>query len=147
MRRPDDDFLFVYGTLRRGAPGKPGEGNDMEEALAKSATYIGRGRARGRLYRVDWYPGALDSRSSKDVVHGDVYRVPRTLLPLLDEYEDAGTTAQSRREYVRKRKVVRLNDGRSVQAWTYIYNRPVREERRIRSGDFLVDPVQGRKRV
>jgi len=137
--KPPEAYLFVYGTLRAGAPGEPGAGNPMMELLQKRARRIGRGRVRGRLYQVDWYPGLRHSPSARDSVVGDVYALAdcRALLRTLDAYEEASVKPKPEAEYLRRKKVVALEDGGKIDAWTYIYNRNPDESRRIPSGDFL----------
>jgi gamma-glutamylcyclotransferase (GGCT)/AIG2-like uncharacterized protein YtfP len=80
------DHLFVYGTLRRGA-----QPNGHAALLHGAARFVGRGRVRGRLYRVSWYPGLVDSDDGHDTVVGDVFALPagESLLAALDAYEDA----------------------------------------------------------
>jgi gamma-glutamylcyclotransferase (GGCT)/AIG2-like uncharacterized protein YtfP len=62
------DLLFVYGTLRRGC------GSVEAQRLHAQATWLGQGRVRGRLYRVDWYPALVACRSGGDEVTGDAMR-------------------------------------------------------------------------
>ncbi|RIV22251.1 gamma-glutamylcyclotransferase [Fibrisoma montanum] len=47
------DLLFVYGTLRRGAH------NETATYLHQRSTYVGTGYLPGKLFEVDWYPGAV----------------------------------------------------------------------------------------
>ena len=78
--------VFVYGTLRAG------ESNDIHRAAERNAgvadpVLVGSGRIRGRLYDFGAYPGVvLDADASS--VHGDVYRIEDTLVPVLDEIEE-----------------------------------------------------------
>lgn len=129
-------YLFVYGTLR---PGHSGKGSRMMRKLMADAVHIGRGRARGKLFRVGWYPGLVSSTKPNEYVVGDVFRLPREsgLLTKLDRYEDASTKQDPNREYIRRRKVVTLDSGDQVVAWAYVYNRPVSRTRLIEDGDFV----------
>jgi gamma-glutamylcyclotransferase (GGCT)/AIG2-like uncharacterized protein YtfP len=137
-------YLFVYGTLR---PGHGGKGSRMMRKLSADAVHIGRGTVRGKLFRIGWYPGLVPSAKPDDTVTGDVFRLPRAggLLAKLDEYEDASPGRGARSEYVRRRKVVRLDNGEQIIAWTYVYNRPVLPERRIEGGDFMRAVRKSRK--
>jgi gamma-glutamylcyclotransferase (GGCT)/AIG2-like uncharacterized protein YtfP len=113
--------LFAYGTLKDPA---------RLAAVVGPTTrcrVVGAGRVRGVLYDVGDYPALRPSRGSTDTVaglllelHGD------TALERVDAYEgvDSGL-------YLRRRCVVRLDDGRRATAWTYVYNRSTAALRRI----------------
>jgi gamma-glutamylcyclotransferase (GGCT)/AIG2-like uncharacterized protein YtfP len=62
---------------------------------------------------------------------------PDRLLAVLDDYEGIGPEHEQPTLYLRETLPVTLGDGSIVQAWTYIYNHPVSETRRIASGRFL----------
>ena len=64
-----DEFIFVYGTLRKGAA------NAMHGVLARYGEYFCDGMMQGRLYEVDGYPGAIASDNPEDVVQGELYRM------------------------------------------------------------------------
>ena len=127
------EYLFVYGTLRRDS------GSAMHDLLAKHAQPVGKGVYRGRLYRIDWYPGAVPSDDPDETVHGEIYLMqhPELILPQLDRYEETGPDFPEPHEYVRRRQPVRLLSGECLSAWIYLYNRPVDSLMRISSGDFL----------
>lgn len=77
--------VFVYGTLRAG------ESNDIRLAAERhgiaAPMLIGSGHINGRLYDFDAYPGlVLDPTAGP--VHGDIYRIEETLVPVLDEIEE-----------------------------------------------------------
>jgi gamma-glutamylcyclotransferase (GGCT)/AIG2-like uncharacterized protein YtfP len=77
--------VFVYGTLRAG------ESNDIRLAAERNGiaapVLIGSGHINGRLYDFDAYPGlVLDPTAGP--VHGDIYRIDETLVPVLDEIEE-----------------------------------------------------------
>ena len=66
---------------------------------------------------------------------------PEALLRVLDEYEGFGTSHPQPNEFVRERVRVTLDDARgadeAIEAWTYLYNRPVMNLPQIMSGRFL----------
>ncbi len=126
------DCLFVYGTLR------PDCRHPAHRLLATGAERIGGGWLRGRLYEVSGYPGAVLSDDPGDLVAGDLYRLtdPAAILARLDDYEEAAEHFPPPREYRRCRVKVRLNDGWSVIAWVYLYNRPTENLRPIPGGDY-----------
>jgi len=125
--------LFVYGTLRQGGA------NPMHDFLAREADFLGKATCQGRLYRIDFYPGAVDSADYNDVVHGEVYRLHRPPFALaeLDRYEACGPGFANPTEYVRELRQVRLHNGHAIEAWVYIYNRPVEGLELIPGGDFF----------
>jgi gamma-glutamylcyclotransferase (GGCT)/AIG2-like uncharacterized protein YtfP len=68
-------ILFVYGTLKKGEPG--------HELLGR-ADYVGDLTLHGLVLVPGEYPSAVIGEGS---VSGEVYLVPESSLPLLDEYE------------------------------------------------------------
>ena len=113
------ELVFVYGTLRRGGS------NHFRMAEAE---FVESGSLRGRLYRIDWYPGLVVD-SAGDEIFGDVFRVTPGQLAVLDEFEG--------HEYRRIRATVRTPYGVPMQAWIWEWLMPVDEGQRITSGDWL----------
>ncbi|MEW6646501.1 MAG: gamma-glutamylcyclotransferase family protein [Pseudomonadota bacterium] len=128
-----ESHLFVYGTLRQGGA------NPMHDFLARESDFIAHATWQGRLYRVDFYPGAVPSDDPAEVVHGEVYRLRRPLFALaeLDRYEACGPGFALPTEYVRELRQVRLHNGHTIAAWVYVYNRPVEGLELIPGGDFF----------
>jgi gamma-glutamylcyclotransferase (GGCT)/AIG2-like uncharacterized protein YtfP len=126
------DQLFVYGTLMRGFD------HPMAKLLSRSAEFIGEARCQGRLYLVKHYPGLVLSDDANDVVFGELFRLhtPEASLVTLDDYEGCGPGITSP-QYLRQVLPVMLDDGNVSEAWTYVYNRPVANLKRIVSGRFL----------
>jgi gamma-glutamylcyclotransferase (GGCT)/AIG2-like uncharacterized protein YtfP len=128
-------YLFVYGTLRRDAA------HPMAEVLHAASTHLGEARFQGRLYRVSWYPAAVASPDPEETIIGDLFALhagrEAELLETLDEYE--GTKSESGRPpyYRRERHAVTLSDGRTPEAWVYLFNRSTDKLERIASGDFV----------
>ncbi|WP_408056510.1 gamma-glutamylcyclotransferase family protein [Tardiphaga alba] len=127
------ELIFVYGTLMRGFD------HPMSKRLAAGADFLGEASCRGRLYMIAHYPGLLHAIAEDDVVYGDLFRMrdPDTLLAVLDDYEGIGPEQEQPQLYLRELLPVTSGDGSVTQAWTYIYNRPVIETKRIASGRFL----------
>lgn len=125
--------LFVYGTLRKGTS------SEMYRILAREADFVADATFHGRLYMIDYYPGVVPSANQEDVVHGELYHMlnPTSVLQKLDVYEECGEGFSLPQEYVRQIVDVMLPSGKMCKAWTYIYNRPVHNLKRIISGDFL----------
>ena len=133
-------YLFVYGTLRRDA------NSEMFHLLARYADFVGYSTYQGTLYKIDYYPGVVPSKHRADLVQGETYQLhePDFVLSRLDEYEECGTGFQKPTEYVREIQNVRLQNGETIQAWVYIYNRPTDNLELVQSGDFLtIQPEKG----
>lgn len=112
-------LVFVYGTLRQGGS------NHFRMA---GAEFVESGSLRGRLYRIDWYPGLVVD-SAGDEISGEIYAVNPENLALLDEFEG--------HEYRRIRATVRTPYGVPMQAWIWEWLMPVDEGQRITGGDWL----------
>src|SRR5205823_11155014 len=77
-------------------------------------TLIGRGTVRGRLLSLGRYPGIVDGG---DRVTGELYRIDdEELLPAVDREEGYN--------FLRRRAVVTLTDGRRARVWIYRYRGP-----------------------
>lgn len=129
MKPPEPTLLFVYGSLRRDAAGKP------HPLLGPDAVWQGPAHCRGRLYRVASYPGAVLDDGCADLVHGELYALPRpeAIWPVLDAWEDCAPHAADP-EYQRLQITVTRPDGSRCTAWIYRYLRDVDESTRIASG-------------
>ena len=125
------DYLFTYGTLMKGYE------NPLADQLKSQSTFIGYAHMAGLIYLVSWYPGAIYLPDSDQKVKGEVYKISdnKSLLPLLDEYEDVfeGETSSL---YLRKVIPVYFESGDILNCWTYLYNQPVSELTRIEDGNF-----------
>jgi gamma-glutamylcyclotransferase (GGCT)/AIG2-like uncharacterized protein YtfP len=127
------DRLFVYGTLMRGFD------HPMAKLLAANADFVGEATCCGKLYLVRHYPGLVLSNEASDIVHGELFRLRARdeMLGEFDMYEACGEGFRPPTEYVRQIISVKLADGSSNEAWTYVYNWPVTKLPRIASGRFL----------
>lgn len=138
----NNDYLFVYGTLRKAAA-KP-----MHRVLAQHGDYLAEGSMQGRLYDLTAYPGAVLSDNPAERVHGEIYRLtnPEQALPALDHYEGCSPDFAQPQEYIRTRLAIQLSDGDTVSAWVYVFNHAIDQLEHIASGDWLVFTA-GRKPV
>ena len=107
------DRIFVYGTLRKAS--RPDIHNRF---LGTRAELLGRGTARGRLWRVSWYPALTQSAAGERVV-GEVYRLsdPSSMIAELDTFEVCDLNNPSESEYTREIVTVVLEDGIELAAW------------------------------
>ncbi|MDX1672452.1 MAG: gamma-glutamylcyclotransferase family protein [Balneolaceae bacterium] len=133
MLESENEYLFVYGTLRQGLKGP------ARRILARFSTFEGKGSFRGRLYDTGDFPAAVPSDDSGDRVIGEIYRMLESdeLLRTLDSYEGFDPHADSGNLFNRKMVDVEHPDGKTVKAWVYLYNRPVEHCKHISSGDYL----------
>jgi gamma-glutamylcyclotransferase (GGCT)/AIG2-like uncharacterized protein YtfP len=125
MPTQSDEYLFVYGTLRKGL------NHPMHRVLEQNGTYLGVGVFQGRLYNLGLYPGAVASTDKSAQVIGELYKLERNrqALDRLDNYEG--------RLFARRRVSILLDTRDTIPAWIYLYCGEVEESRRIPSGDYL----------
>ena len=111
-------MLFAYGTLMRGYP--------LHRLLARGAIFVAEARAAGTLLDLGRYPGLVPGPGS---VRGEVYRVDDAeLLAVVDRAEGYN--------FVRRRVLVTLSDGRRARAWVYDYRGPRERAVTIPHGDY-----------
>jgi gamma-glutamylcyclotransferase (GGCT)/AIG2-like uncharacterized protein YtfP len=88
----DAVLVFVYGTLQRGRA--------LHHHLA-GQLFVGAAKTQHlyRLYRIDWYPGIVEHRSSGQglAIHGEVWDVDEPVLKVLDEVEEVDSGLYERR--------------------------------------------------
>lgn len=114
--------------------------NPYARKLRSSSKYIGKGYFNGKLFRVEWYPGALYEPGTPARVHGEIYQLESLeILNELDEYEDV-LEDEAASLYVRKVVPVRNGHGEVIPCWTYLYNRPVLDLPLIEDGYFKTKP-------
>ena len=123
----EGELVFVYGTLRRGA---------SNAWRMDGAEWLDAGEVKGRLYRIDWYPGlVLDAAGGR--VAGDLWRVTSEHLAALDAFEGASTEEVEGAEYRRVRARILGVDPAMSEAWVWEWRGPQREADRIAGGDWL----------
>ena len=120
------DFIFVYGTLRRGERADLGK-----KASNFGVVPVGLDEINGRMYHMGAFPavkaesGEFDS--SKPVVTGEVFLVTDTsIMAVLDAYEGYPNL------YTRLKTSTR--GGRLV--WVYVFPHPTTEDQLIIGGDW-----------
>jgi gamma-glutamylcyclotransferase (GGCT)/AIG2-like uncharacterized protein YtfP len=134
------DTIFVYGTLRSEF------GNEYARRLHGEADFLGPATVRGSIFLVAAYPGY--KREPDGVVCGELWRLrdPEKTLAALDDYEgpeysrvlvSAVPIGTSQREPPAPHSVPQPEPPPPPQsAWIYRYEREVRADCRITSGDF-----------
>lgn len=128
-----EEWLFVYGTLRRGFD------CPMAKWLAAHAAFETTASLTGQLYDVGSYPAFSPGSDPLTIVTGDLFLLPRSqqLLRKLDRYEGIGPGQRQPYEYRRKLLSVKRADGNWQEAWVYVYAWPVTGLRKITGGDYL----------
>lgn len=129
--------LFVYGTLVSAA------GHPNGARLSGEARLVGAASIPGRLYRVGWYPGLVETEAGSERVHGEVYALddPGRSLVWLDGYESIVPGDEVNSEYARVERVVRLASGQEVTAWVYLYQRDVAGLEVVADGQWVAGRV------
>lgn len=114
--------------------------NPYARKLRLSSNYIGKGYFNGKLFRVEWYPGALYEPDAPTRVHGEIYQLSSLeILKELDEYEDV-LEDEAASLYVRKVVPVRNSQEVVIDCWAYLYNQPVSDLPLIEEGYFKTKP-------
>lgn len=117
-------LLFVYGTLRRGAP--------MHGLIERRAVWLGAGRVAGRLLDLGAFPGMVAASAPGDRVVGELYAIAAAdgvaLLDALDRYEGAS--------FERVCATVEGPEG-PVDAWLYVYRGDSRGRPAVPGDDYL----------
>ncbi len=141
-----DDYLFVYGTLRRGAIRTDAAARAFTQ-LEADASFMGLATMDGRLFEVDGYPGGCYQFAVGSHVTGDLYQVDVAagLFSALDAYEESDFHFEQPREYQRQRVPVALGDGSVIYAWVYLYSCSIDALLTIESGDYLLWQRQNEK--
>jgi gamma-glutamylcyclotransferase (GGCT)/AIG2-like uncharacterized protein YtfP len=124
-------YLFVYGTLRSEFP------HPLALRLKSQAKLVGKGFTPGILYDFGRYPGATFKADSRSRVIGEVFalRNAERLLAELDHYEG---TAEPGNPFRRVPIKVHLDQGGTIDAWSYEMSEVPARPRRIESGDFIL---------
>lgn len=123
--------VFFYGTLRRGFD------RTTRAGLDDLLTFLGRGSIQARLFDLGLYPAAVPA--AEGLVWGEIFEMTDVgrVLSVLDEIEGYSEETPDSSLYTRSEVRVRLDDGRTEQAWVYFYNAPLGQAPEIRSGDYL----------
>jgi gamma-glutamylcyclotransferase (GGCT)/AIG2-like uncharacterized protein YtfP len=117
------EMVFVYGTLRRGGS------NDFRMVDSR---FVAEGAVRGRLYRIDWYPGFVADENAGPV-KGEIFMANAEAIAALDDFEGS--------EYRRVKIAVDVGEGPAalskVQAWIWEWLGATSESQRMLGGNWL----------
>lgn len=100
--------------------------------------YLGKGMILGHLYDLGEFPGAVPSTSPHKKVEGEVYELldPDNQLGELDRLEEFYPDRPDSSLFVRRRALVRLENGRRFKAWVYFLPRRPPRARLILEGNY-----------
>lgn len=112
--RVNTELVFVYGTLRRG-------GVREITSLVPSARFVDTASLPATLYDLGPYPGIFENDSTR-VTRGELYEVPGTTLPALDQIEGCRRDIPADSYYLRSERSVTLDSGLQSTAWVYHCN-------------------------
>src|SRR5271166_1237247 len=112
------DYFFFYGTLI------PQFSPPHLRPLLARFRLVGEGWARGTLYDLGTYPGAVLHGGGENRVFGRVFRATVDLPEVaeLDRYEGYVSESSESSEYLRKRCEVQMESGEVKESWVYEYN-------------------------
>src|SRR5882724_7435568 len=101
------EYLFSYGTLQ------PGLAPAEIEPIVQKFRYLGKAYIYGLLYDFGDYPGVLLGQTESKV-WGQILEIPADpdLLRRLDEYEEFDPSNIESSQFVRKKHVAILEDGK-----------------------------------
>ncbi|MFH5833559.1 gamma-glutamylcyclotransferase [Halalkalibaculum sp. DA3122] len=130
------EYLFVYGSLQRGAS------HPAHRILSAFADYICKAEFHGHLFLVEDYPGAVSACGDASRIRGELYLLSdaQKAFERLDRYEGYDAFDPDNSLYVRKKESVWVASSEYVNpvtAWIYLYNRSTDGLTEIRSGDYL----------
>ena len=128
-----EEFLFVYGTLRKDSD------SPMAHILEGCCEYMDKAHIRGTLYDLGRYPGVLIGPGQDDQVYGEVFRLidREQALLALDEYEECAPHSPTPHLYHRRKFTAETESGPTVSCWVYVFNRSVEGCEYIPGGDYL----------
>ncbi|MEM7658591.1 MAG: gamma-glutamylcyclotransferase family protein [Bacteroidota bacterium] len=129
----ESSYLFVYGTLLKGSE------NLMSAFVKKKSEKVGRGSIRGRLFKVDFYPGAVFDPKSPIRIKGDILKLDQVekVLEVLDGYEGFEEGDWENSLFIRKVLPVQKDSGETLYCWVYLFHQATEPYPEIDSGDFL----------
>lgn len=119
--------VFVYGTLRKGFGNYAWALGGQTEQEAPATLY------GFDMYAVSSFPGIVEGAGH--VVGELMYLKDAATLTRLDRLEGYEPGRESHSMYLRIRVACDTADG-PIDAWTYVWNRALRDTPRIESGDF-----------
>ena len=135
------EYLFVYGTLRKGA------GSELHKFIEKNSEFVGMATAQGKLYVIeeegeDDYPAFVTTDNQADKTIGELYKLtsPIKLLAILDEYEEFFANDNVNSVFIRNTIDVNF-EGQKVETYAYEFNRSVEGLKEIEAEVIRLEKV------
>lgn len=127
------NYLFVYGTLRKGFK------NPILNEVMDNVKFIENGFIQASLFDIGEYPGIVPNNDKKSVVKGDVFEIndSKKVFKILDNYEGFYIRNINKSEYLRSKALIELSTGNKIIAWVYWYNFSVEGKQKINNSDYL----------
>jgi len=102
---------------------------------------IARGSARGTLYDLGGYPGAVLDPHAETIIHGVIYNLPGdpALLAQLDEYEEFDPDSPGESLFRRILHPVTMANNGALPCWIYVYNRTPADAPVIPGGKYTAN--------
>ncbi len=114
---PKGSYFFVYGTLKSRFK------NEFAQSLFHQSVFLGEYYTKGKLFLIQWYPGALFQTKDRSIIVGELYFKKGNAFHLktkLDKYEGIDYS-YNRDEYIIK-KIKCKNSIKILEALTYEIN-------------------------
>lgn len=126
-------YLFVYGTLLKDS------NHVMSKFLVSHSVFVSKGYFNGKLYLIDWFPGAILSDDKSNRVFGSVFKIINSTMVfnVLDDYEGRGENDPKPHLFIREVITIFLENNTKIKAWVYLYNHSMVNLKRIISGNFI----------
>lgn len=127
------NHFFLYGTLMSG------EQRFNYPALVPLRKSIQNARVEGAaLYDLGEYPGMVLHEGENSCVYGELHEFAsiEKAIKIVDRLERFNPTDLKNSLFRREEVTVTLGNGEKLKAWAYIYNQPLKNAKRIPSGDW-----------
>jgi gamma-glutamylcyclotransferase (GGCT)/AIG2-like uncharacterized protein YtfP len=101
--------------------------------------FVGKGELLATLFDIGEYPAIIPAKQENEMVEGDIFEISHTrkVFKILDEYEGFYKNDLKNSEYLRKKSIIHLENGKNVTAWVYWYNFSVENKPKILNKNYL----------
>lgn len=132
MQSDTSDYLFVYGTLQSAFS------NEWSSYLKENSRFVSKAKMPGRLYKIDFYPGAVYDPNSNSFVYGELFYSRQILevIKQIDRYEGCAYDDPLPHEYIKKIVPV-CTKNEQIDSWCYLYNFDTSASPIIGTGCFM----------
>lgn len=135
MNQHHNYFLFVYGSLRKGFPGR------AHHYISNYFNFVCAAKIKGILSDMGDYPAATPANEAT-YIYGELYHIKNEhefswAIGQLDDYEGLQPEEGENALFKRELTETITEDGSMINAWAYWYNGDVSDKPIIESGDVL----------